>query len=211
MASTTSAEYKKAMRVELPWLEAKLEGLDGRDFTNDDLRRAKKLFRQLSDRPAYGVPGEWSALPLEIQKMIVKKIDPATVTQHRAGLRRLGKAFAEELYANNWELSDDAFIVVKGLLEMCERSARNHQRLTTDLYSKMYHKVMISCTEKYPKNLTDKLYKQLVKQLPPIVKELGEEEREEFSRLVGHGFGYIDRFYVKRLKLATVREVCDRR
>ena len=153
---------------------------------------------------------DWNSLPIELQKLVIQQIYVDTIHWHRAGLRRLCKAFAEELYDGAWERSRNPFIVVKGILELCARTIRTGEKMTTHLYSMIYSTVCAHCTRKHPGNMTHELYTQLVKQIPEYIREFEGEKRMLFSRLVSHGFKYLDRFYVKRLSLATVYEMCER-
>ena len=58
--------------------------------------------------------------------------------------------------------------------------------------------------------MTVGMYEQLQAQLPLYLEDLDDEARGLFSQLVGTSFCYLDRYYVKRMCLATVPELCER-
>ena len=158
-------------------------------------------------------------LPHEIQEMIVRKTDRKTVEKHRPELRLLSKTFARALDNSKWQTSTSAYVITKGILQECTETIRRVFRsdapaeereapMRTATYTAMYSKVYDVCTCKYPHNLTSQMYDQLAKQLERFMRQLEPEERRILSRIVGHCFVYLDRFYVKRLSLPTVAEMC---
>ena len=152
----------------------------------------------------------WDALPFDLQLYIVEQLDQKTVRRHRAALRRLGKAFACTLYHGDWLTSTSPVLTVQGILEHHAAVARAHQKPTADQHGRIYGRVLDLLTCKPPRNMTVGMYEQLQAQLPLYLEDLDDEARGLFSHLVGTSFCYLDRYYVKRLSLATVPELCER-
>ena len=159
----------------------------------------------------------WNEVPFDIQCAILRAVNSRSLDKDRGALRLLGRAFAAELKFNAWEQSDDATVVVKGILALCQRhlvlcakGASTWDLKSSPLgayrYETCYTRVYELATYKPPKNRSKELYWQLRQQAPLRAAELPPGDVPRFHRLVCHIFKYLDAFYIPRLKLPSLRE-----
>lgn len=82
----------------------------------------------------------------------------------------------------------------------------------SDSYFLAYNTVYSACTQKPPHNLTEKLF-ELVRSRVQLVGEkypAGSMKRHRYVKYVQHVFMYLNRFYMKKLRLGDLDEVIEK-
>ena len=158
--------------------------------------------------------GLWESLPEELGLKIATLAMLGSRPERARAFRLLNRAFAEAfrpLALCTLPISHPRHCehFVNGVVGIACMCALNDVRVGSDLYTCFYTTVYTGCTQKPPANLSERYYEWLSASSCWMCTALGDErvtedQQRKVLMLIRAIFGYLDRFYVKRLSLDTL-------